>query len=171
MITIAPCTPSDCSTVAALWNAKRLDSASCWFQADAVDEAYVQQLLAAGFQISIALWDESPIGFGLWCAPGGAARLVALAADEDVIYYRLMGEFCDWGVALGADSGFAEINTERTTERARMDALGVIEVTPIGFEPLLPSEDPSQRVPRRLRAECDLAVLKAAVTAILETAP
>jgi hypothetical protein len=163
--------PSDCDTVADLWNAKRLDSASCWFEADAVDEAYVSQLLSAGVAISIAREDESPVGFGLWFGSSGAARLVALAADEDEIYYRLLLEFCDWGIALEAPSAYAEIGTAMTTERGRMDALGVIQLVAIGFEPLEAGQDPANRVPKLLRAECDPQVLKDAVTQILEPTP
>jgi len=171
MITIAPCTTSDCDTVADLWNARRLDSASCWYGADAVDGAYVNQLLSAGIEIRIASDAQSPVGFGLWYGSSAAARLVALAADADEVYYRLLAEYCDWGIALGAQSGYAEIGTAMTTERGRMDALGVIQLVAIGFEPLAPGHDPANRVPKLLRAECDLQVLKDAVTQILEPAP
>jgi len=171
MITITPCTISDCGIVAQLWNAKRLDAASCWYEADAVDEAYVYQLLSAGVQISIASEASSHVGFGLWYGSAVVARLVALAADEDEVYYRLLSEFCDWGIVLGAQIGCAEIGTALTTERGRMDALGVVQIVPIGFEPLAPGQDPSDRVPKLLRAECDLQVLKDAVTQILEPAP
>lgn len=171
MITIKAATSSDSATIADLWNAKRLDSASCWYQAETVDAAYISQLLSSGFLISIAGDDGSPVGFGFWCGPAGIARLVALAADADEVYYRLLGEFCDWGISLGIDSGFSEIGTTATTERDRMDALGVITYEAIGFGPLLPGQDPAERVPKLLRAECNLQVLKTAVTQILEPAP
>ena len=171
MITIVPCTNSDCAAVADLWNAKRLDPQSCWYQADTVDEAYVSGLLSAGIEISIAKQDSSPVGFGVWCGTASAFKLVAVAADDDEIYYRLLGEFCDWGIALGAQSGYAEIGTAATTERGRMDALGVIQIVAIGFEPITPGQDPANRVPKLLRTECDLQVLKDAVTQILEPAP
>ena len=106
MITIVPCSNADCDVVAGLWNAKRLDSASCWYGADTVDEAYVNQLLSGGFAISIASEAGSSVGFGLWCGPPGEARLAALAADDDEVYYRLLLEFCDWGIALGAQRGY-----------------------------------------------------------------
>ena len=132
MITIVPCTSSDCAAVTDLWNAKRLDPQSCWYQADTVDEAYVNGLLSAGIEISIAKQDGSPVGFGVWCGTASAPKLVAVAADDDEIYYRLLGEFCDWGIALGAQGGYAEIGTAATTERGRMDALGVIDLVAIG---------------------------------------
>ena len=171
MITIVPCTSSGCAAVAGLWNAKRLDWASCWHEADAVDEAYITGLLAGGFEIAIAEIDDSPVGFGLWGGPAGTARLVALAADDDEVYYRLLGAFCDWGLMLGAENGYAEIGTAATTERGRMDELGVIEYVAVGFEPILPDQDPAERVPKLLRVECNLEVLKNAVSEILEPAP
>jgi hypothetical protein len=171
MITIVPATSLDSATIAQLWNAKRLDTASCWYQAEEVDSTYIEALLLAGFAMAIALADDVPAGFGLWFASAGEARLVALAADDEAVYYRLMGEFCDWAQSLGAQEGFAEIGTEPTSEKARMDALAVIDYVPIGFAPLLPGESLEQRVPVLLRAQCDLAVLKDAVTQILEPAP
>jgi phytoene dehydrogenase-like protein len=95
-------------------------------------------------------------------------RLAALQADDEPVYYRLMAAFCDWAIALGAARGYAELGTAPTVERTRMDALAVIEYTPIGFEPLLPGQDPAERLPRVLRAECDLAVLRGALAARLE---
>jgi hypothetical protein len=171
MTTIAPCTTEDCATVAELWNAKRLDAASCWYGADGVDEDYIAGMLAWGFEIFLARNDDLPVGFGLWCAAVGAARLIAIAANDDETYYRLLLAFCDWGLAAGAPSGYAEIGTAATTERGRMDALGVIEVMPIGFEPLLNGQSPAERVPKLLRAECALDVLRAAVNQILEPTP
>jgi hypothetical protein len=171
MITIVPCTTEDCATVAELWNAKRLDAASCWYGADTVDADYIAGMLAWGFEVFLARDDANAIGFGLWCAAVGAARLVAIAAGDDETYYRLLAEFCDWGLAAGAQAGYAEIGTASTTERGRMDALGVIEVTPIGFEPLLNGQSPAERVPKLLRAECALGVLRNALDQILEPAP
>ena len=52
-----------------------------------------------------------------------------------------------------------------------MDALGVVQIVAIGFEPITPGQDPANRVPKLLRTECDLQVLKDAVTLILEPAP
>ena len=66
-------------------------------------------------------------------------------------------------------AGVKQTGTAPTTEKARMDALGVIEYSPIGFEPLAPDEQPSDRVPRLLRAECDFALLGQAIVEILET--
>jgi hypothetical protein len=168
MITILTGTPDDGATVAALWNAKRLDAASCWYQADAVDAAYAGQLIAAGFEMALAIENGVAVGFGFWCGPVEMPRLVALAADADEVYYRMLDAFCDWALLEGGQTAYAEISTAATTERSRMDALGVINYTPIGFEPLLPGQDPAQRVPRVLRAECELTVLKQAVAQMLE---
>ncbi len=93
---------------------------------------------------------------------------MALAADDEEVYYRLMAEYCQWGTASNRPTGFAELGTAATTERARMDALGVITYTAIGFEPLLPGQAADQRVPQLLRAECDLTLLTAAVGSRLE---
>jgi hypothetical protein len=110
-------------------------------------------------------WDS---GFG---AARRHARLFALAGDTDTVYYRLLLAYCDWALALGAERGNAEIGTAATTERGRMNALGVISYVPIGYAPLAPGQSPAQRVPTLLRAECDLAVLRSAVTQILEPTP
>lgn len=169
MITISPCTSSDHAAVADLWNAKTLDAASCWFQAATVEPQFVSGLLATGYAISVARESGVAVGFGVWCGPVELPRLIALAADAEEAYYRLMAAYCAWGVAGGATRGFAEIGTRPTTEKARMDALGVIEYSPIGFEPLAPDEQPADRVPRLLRAECDLALLGQAIDEILET--
>jgi hypothetical protein len=171
MIAIVSCSSSDCADIALLWNAKRQDAASCWAQAQSVDETYVAQLMLAGFAFALALVDGVPAGFGLWHGSGEPARLVALAADDDEVYYRLMDAFCDWGLASDATSAVSEISAAETTERGWVDALGVIELAPIGFAPLALGQDPSQRVPVLLRATCNLQVLQSAVTAILEPAP
>ncbi len=168
MISIAPATLDDSNSIVALWNAKRLDASSCWYTAEAIDESYISQLLAAGMYLALARVDGVPTGFGLWCASGGDARLVALAADDPAVYYRLMAEYCTWGLAAEFTSGFAELGTTATTERARMDALEVIQYVTIGFEPLLPGQTAEQRVPRLLRAECELTVLAQAVASVLE---
>ena len=102
---------------------------------------------------------------------GGNDGLNTVVPYADETYYRLLAEFCDWGIAAGAQDGYAEIGTASTTERGRMDALGVIEVTPIGFEPLLNGQSPAERVPKLLRAECALGVLRNAIDQILEPAP
>lgn len=171
MLTIAPCMRSDCGTIATLWNAKRLDANSCWFGAVEVDTAAIEQTFDAGFSISIASLDGTPVGFGLWNGTADLARMVAVAADTDEVYFRLLREFCSWGLALGASLAYAEIGVEMTTERSRIDALGVIELVAIGFDPLAPGQEPAERVPRLLRAQCDLSTLKTAVTQILEPAP
>ena len=159
MITITPATSADCAAVAQLWNAKTLDAGSCWYQAAAVDAPYVAGLLAAGYAIRVARVDGAPAGFGFWCGPAASPRLIALAADLEGVYYRLMAEFCAWGVGLGAARGFAEIGTRPTTEKARMDALEVITYTAIGYEPMAAEGPAGERVPKLLRAECDLSVL------------
>jgi hypothetical protein len=168
MISIAPATLDDSASIVALWNAKRLDAASCWHTADAIDESYVSQLLAAGMQLAMARMDGVPSGFGLWCASSGSARLVALAADDPAVYYHLMGAYCAWGAAAEFTAGFAELGAAITTERTRMDALDVIQYVTIGFEPLPPGQSAEQRVPRLLRAECELTVLAQAVASVLE---
>lgn len=169
MITISPCISSDHAAVADLWNAKTLDAASCWFQTAAVEPQFVSGLLAAGYAISVARESDVAVGFGVWYGPVELPRLIALAADAEQVYYRLMAAFCEWGIAGGATRGFAEIGTGPTTEKARMDALGVIAYSPIGFEALAPDQQPGDRVPRLLRAECDLALLSQAIDEILGT--
>jgi len=168
MIEIVPCTSSDYAAVAALWNARRLDAASCWSSAEEVDEGYIAQLAAAGMALVLAVDDGLPAGFGLWYGPPVSFRLVALAAEETPVYYRLMIAYCDAGIAIGASDGFAELGATPTTERARMDALGVIDYVTTGYEPLAPGQPPEERVPRLLRAECNLAVLKQAAEEYLE---
>jgi hypothetical protein len=171
MITITPCTTSDCAAVAQLWNLKTLDATSCWFEAGNVDAAYVGNLLSDGYSVVLARVDATPAGFGMWCGPPELPRLVALAADDADVYYHLMAAFCDEGRSWGAQRGFAEIGTAPTSEKARMDALEVIEYTAIGFEPLAPDEPTSERVPKLLRAECDLATLDGRLIEILGGAP
>jgi hypothetical protein len=171
MITIVAGTGAHGAAVAELWNARRLDTASCWYGADAIDETYAGELLAVGFELRIALEDALPVGFGFWCGPVAMPRLVAVCAAADEVYYRLLAAFCEWATALGAEAAYAEIGTAPTTERERMDALGVIAYVPIGFEPLVPGQNPAERVPTVLRAECHLEVLRQAVAAVLESAP
>jgi hypothetical protein len=171
MITVVPAASSDSAAIAQLWNAIRLDVDSCWHQAEEVGQQYIEGLLLAGIAISIAHEDDVPVGFGLWFRSANEARLVALAADDAEVYYRLMGQFCDWALAQDIHEGFAEIGTAPTTEKARMDALGVIGYVPIGFAPLEPDQNPDDRLPVLLRAQCDLEVLKDAVNQILEPAP
>lgn len=168
MISISYASLADSATIVELWNAKRLDASSCWADAEAVDGPYVEQLFAAGMTIALAWQDGVPGGFGLWCPFGNEARLVALAADTDEVYYRLMAEYCQWGIAAELPAGFAELGTASTTERERMDALGVISYRAIGYEPLLPGQPPESRVARLERAECPLALLAQALTSVLE---
>jgi hypothetical protein len=170
MIDIQPCQVEDAATVVALWNAKRLDQDSCWRQADPIAPAYVEQLLALGMTIVLARVDDTPVGFGLWCALGEEAWLVALAADDADVYYELMAAYCQWGLVSGRVRGFAELGPAITTERQRMDALGVIRYTTIGFEPLEPGQSAADRIPRLLRAECELVVLDAALAVRQEAA-
>jgi hypothetical protein len=169
MITISLCTSAEHAAVADLWNSKTLDSASCWFQTATVDPQFVGGLLATGYAVFVARENSVVVGFGMWCGPAEFPRLIALAADAQEVYYRLMRAFCAESIAGGATRGFAEIGTEPTAEKARMDALGVIEYRPIGFEPLAADAQPEDRVPLLLRAECDLAVLSQAVDQLLET--
>jgi hypothetical protein len=82
-----------------------------------------------------------------------------------------MAAYCEHGIAHGAQCGYAEIGTTPTTEKLLMDALGVIEYTPIGFEPIAPGEDTSERVAKLLRAECDLTTLAARIAQVLEDLP
>ncbi|REK19170.1 MAG: hypothetical protein DWQ37_01905 [Planctomycetota bacterium] len=168
MITIDTCAGSDCAALAALWNAKRLDSASCWTQAQPIDETYVAQLMLAGYTFALATVDGVPSGFGFWRGGGDPVRLAALAADDGEVYYRLMDAFCDWALSVPATSAVSEMGAEATTESGWVDALGVIELSPIGFEPLGADEAQDQRVPKLLRATCDLQVLKNAVATALE---
>lgn len=170
MIDIQPCQLADAAAIVALWNARRLDQSSCWRQADPIDAAYVEQLLALGMTIVIARAEGTPVGFGLWCASGETAWLVALAADEADVYYRLMAGFCQWGLESQRVRGFAELGAAPTTERERMDALGVIQYATIGYEPLEPGQPADQRTPRLLRAECELVVLDAALAVLREEA-
>lgn len=168
MLTLRTCTGADAPAVAALWNIKTLDAQSCWYQAATVDAAYVGGLLNSGYTLVMALEGETPLGFGLWCGPVELPRLVALAADTDAVYFRLMAEFAAWGLAAGAVSGFAEIDTRLTSERARMDSLGVITYRPIGFEPLAGGAEAGLRVPKLFWAECPLAVLSQRLAQVLE---
>lgn len=163
MLTITACEPQDCSVVAAIWNARRLDSSSCWSTADEVDEPYVAQLLAGEISIFVARQDSTAVGFGLWCAAAGQAWLVALAAEDETVYYRLMAFYCEWAAGESLTQGFAELGVAQTTERTRMDALAVIAYEPIGFDPIPAGNPTAERVPSVLRASCQLDVLAAAL--------
>jgi hypothetical protein len=171
MIFLLTATSEHSPTIASLWNAKRLDASSCWQSAATADADYIDQLLASGMSLALARQGEVSVGFGLWCAAGGEAWLVALAADDEQVYYRLLAAFCEWGQTAGFSAAFAELGTAATTERARMDALGVIAYTTIGFEPLEAGQPAEERVPRLLRAECSLTVLSSAVAQKLEVTP
>ena len=167
MISIVYATLADSAAIVELWNTKRLDQSSCWATAGAVDVAYVEQLFAAGMTVALARDSGVPSGFGLWCPSGDEARLVALAADTEQVYYQLMAKFCEWGLDAQLSAGFAELGTANTTERQRMDALSVISYRTIGYEPLVPGQPPDSRLPRLLRAECQLALLASAVEGLL----
>ena len=93
---------------------------------------------------------------------------MAIAGDDQQVYYRLMQAYCQWALAGGAGVGFAEIESRSTTEKLRMDALGVIAYAPIGFEPVPPGQSADDRTPKLLRAECALAVLTSRLTQVLE---
>lgn len=168
MLLIVPCSHADGAVLAALWNAKRLDVASCWHNTPAITPVYVESLLTAGTVIVLASEDDEPVGFGMWCGPVSVPRMVALAADDEHVYYRLLAAYCQWGLAQDAETGYTELSTAATTERGWMDALAVIEYTPIGFERLVPGQPAESRVPKLLRAQCDLQVLADAVNAMLE---
>jgi hypothetical protein len=168
MLTLRTCTGADAPAVAALWNVKTLDAQSCWYQAATIDANYVGGLLNSRYTLVLALEGETPLGFGLWCGPPELLRLVAVAADTDAVYFRLMAEFAARGLAAGAVSGFAEIDARLTTERARMDSLGVITYRPIGFEPLSGGAESGPRVPKLFWAECSLAVLSERLAEIFE---
>ena len=117
--------------------------------------------------IYIAREDASVVGFGLWCSAGGEAWLVALAAQDELVYYRLMAFYCTWAVGQSLAYGFAELGVSATTERARMDALGVIAYEPIGFDPVPAGEIGAERVPRstpgKLRDRCPLGRARGSV--------
>ncbi len=53
MITITAATLGDSSTIAALWNVKRLDAASCWFGAEEIDDNYIAKLLSSGMTLAL----------------------------------------------------------------------------------------------------------------------
>jgi hypothetical protein len=163
MLTITACESQDCQAVAAIWNARRLDASSCWNTADAVDETYIAQLLASGLSIFVAREGSAVVAFGVWCNSGGEAWLVALAAQDELVYYRLMSFYCTWAAEESLTHGFAELGVAATIERTRMDALGVIAYEPIGFDPVPAGESGADRVPRVLRASCEIDVLRAAL--------
>jgi hypothetical protein len=163
MLTITACESQDVSDVAALWDARRLDNSSCWSTADEVDPDYIAQLLNGGMSIRIARDDSAAVGFGLWRIAAGQAWLVALAAQDETVYYRLMADYCAWAADQSLTNGFAELGVAVTTERTRMDALGVIEYEPIGFDPIPATDPTAERVPRMLRASCAVDVLSEAL--------
>jgi len=167
MITISVCTSTDCDTLAGLWNAKTLDEQSCWYQAPTVSSSYLAMLMSSGFVFQLASDDSTAVGFGLWRGPADAPNLTALAADDDDVYYRLMAAFCAWAVAGGATTGWAEIGAASTTEKSRMDALGVIDYTPSGYVPLAPDGDPNERVVAEYRATADLSALAGKLAEVL----
>jgi hypothetical protein len=168
MMDFVVCTSQHSASVAALWNAKTLDAASCWHGAPPVDAAYVDGLLAASLTLMLALDSGTPLGFGIWCGPADLPRLVALAADSDDVYYRLLDRFATWAQAGGATRGFAEIDARPTSERARMNALGVITYLPIGYEPLTEGQIAEERTAVLFRAEADLAALQTRLAEVLE---
>lgn len=159
MTTIRPCTTADATVVAALWNAKIADTASCWSQAPATTASHVSSMIESGLTFFLAEDDGLPAGFGFCSLRGDVAQLVALAADDVAVYYALMAAYCQWGLGQGVTVGRADLGVAPTTERVRMDALGVIQYTPIGFAPLMPAQSEAERQPLWLKAECDLQTL------------
>ncbi len=168
MIEIAPCTSADLGVVADLWNVQRQNPDSCWSTAPAVNAVKIERLRASGETFVVARDSGTPVGFGMWSAAEDPPEVTAVAAADDGVYYRLLLDFCQWASALGATTGYAELDARATIERARMDALEVIAYTPIAYEPLAEGQDASQRVPVLWRASCDLASLIARLTVVLE---
>lgn len=168
MLTISECTPADYADVAALWNAQTVNAGSCWYQATTIEASFVPALLATSYAIAVARQDGTAVGFGLWSPLEDPPRLIALAAADEAVYYRLMDAYCVWALGRGATAGRAQVDNRATIERARMDALGAISYTPIGYEPLSPAADPETRVPMLFEASSDLQTLRGAISAQLE---
>ena len=168
MLTVTDCAPADYADVAALWNAQTSTANSCWYQATTIEASLVPALLATSYAIAVAREDGVAVGFGMWSPLEDPPRLIALAAADEAVYYRLMDAYCVWAQGRGASSGRAQVDNRATIERARMDALGSIIYAAIGYEPLPPGGEPQTRVPTLFEASSDLQALRAAIAAQLE---
>lgn len=170
MITITDCTPDDYAVVVALWNGRTLDQDSCWYQAPGATAQFVADLVAAGFVFHLAKAEGIGVGFGFWHVAHGVAWLNAFAGATAEVYYRLMRAFCAAALELGLTAGQAEIDVRSTHERGWLDALAAVSYSPVGYQPLMPGQDPTLRVAQTLRVDADLAQLAAAIALLGDSA-
>ena len=148
--------------VADFWNAKAQEAESWWHGSPATTGEGIADLLARRFSLVVALDGTQLIGFGIWNGPD----LIGFTAANAEAFYRLMRRWC---LENPGERGLSVIPARDTTEKRWMDALGVIEVSPLGYKPLKPDDDQSTRKPWTYRADGSLdALLESLDTQIAE---
>jgi hypothetical protein len=68
-----------------------------------------------------------------------------------------------WCLENPGQRGLSVIPARDTTEKQWMDALDVIEVSPLGYKPLKPGDDQAVRKPWTYRADANLDAMLAAL--------
>ena len=159
MLTITECAAADYADVAALWNAQTSNAGSCWYQATTIEASFVPALLATSYAIAVAREDGVAVGFGMWSPLEDLATIDRAGRGGRGGLLLLDGRLLRLGPGARASSGRAQVDNRATIERARMDALGSIIYTAIGYEPLPPGGEPQTRVPTLFEASSDLQAL------------
>ena len=141
--------------VAAFWNAQSQDPNSWWYGSPTKTGNEIAALLARGFSLVVAPDGDQLIGFGIWTGP----QLIGFTATNAEAFYRMMRV---WVLENPGQRGLSVIPARDTTEKRWMDALGMVEVSPLGFKPLKPGDDVAVRKPWTYRADANLdAMLEA----------
>ena len=162
MITITPCTSSDCNTITTLWDAMATVPESCWYQAASPSPEVIEQLMVAGVHFVLATDGEQAVGFGSWRPIGQRLSFHALAAGTAEVYYHLMVAYAEWGIAQGLTDGWGEAISRQTRENNWLNALEVTVVEPAAYKPLVAGQDPQAREVELLRVSANLAALRQA---------
>jgi hypothetical protein len=144
------------SAVADFWNAQAHDPESWWYGSPATTGEEIADLLARGFSLVVALEGDQLIGFGIWNGPD----LIGFTATNADAFYRMMQVWC---LENPGQRGLSVIPARDTTEKQWMDALDVIEVSPLGYKPLKPGDDQAVRKPWTYRADANLDAMLAAL--------
>lgn len=149
-------TTDHAGVVAGFWNAKSQDPQSWWYGSPQKTADDIAGLLPQGFSLVIALDESGLIGFGLWLGP----RLTGFTATNSEAFYRMMRVWCDENLG---ERGLSVIPARDSIEREWFDALRTGEIAPMGYKPIGPDDDPSDRKPWTLRLEGSLDALGAAI--------
>lgn len=144
------------AAVAEFWNAKAQDPSSWWHGSPQKNAGDITNLLSQGFSLVVALDHGVLLGFGLWLGP----RLLGFTALNREAFYRMLRV---WAQENPGQRGLSVIPARDTTEKAWFDALGVGELTPMGYKPIGRGDDPTKRKPWTLRLEGSLDALRTAV--------